>query len=202
MIEINPQNPQQKLISKVVQILKSGGVVAYPTDTIYGIGCDIFNKRAMEKIYRIKGRDKKKPMSFVCSDLSHISQFAKVSNYAYRIMKRLLPGPYTFVLEASSAVPRIVSTKRKTVGIRIPDSEIALSIVRDLGNPIISTSANMSGENIISDPFQIEDLFGSQLDAVIDGGNLSGDPSTVIDLSGDAPEVLRMGAGDTSWIEE
>ena len=202
MIEINPQNPQQKLISKVVQILKSGGVVAYPTDTIYGIGCDIFNKRAMEKIYRIKGRDKKKPMSFVCSDLSHISQFAKVSNYAYRIMKRLLPGPYTFVLEASSAVPRIVSTKRKTVGIRIPDSEIALSIVRDLGNPIISTSANMSGENIISDPFQIEDLFGSQLDAVIDGGNLSGDPSTVIDLSGDAPEVLRMGAGDTSWVEE
>ena len=202
MIEINPQNPQQKLISKEVQILKSGGVVAYPTDTIYGIGCDIFNKRAMEKIYRIKGRDKKKPMSFVCSDLSHISQFAKVSNYAYRIMKRLLPGPYTFVLEASSAVPRIVSTKRKTVGIRIPDSEIALSIVRDLGNPIISTSANMSGENIISDPFQIEDLFGSQLDAVIDGGNLSGDPSTVIDLSGDAPEVLRMGAGDTSWVEE
>ena len=201
MIQINPENPQQKLISKVVQVLKDGGVVAYPTDTIYGIGCDIFNKRAMEKIYRIKGRDKKKPMSFVCSDLSHISQFAKVSNYAYRIMKRLLPGPYTFVLEASSSVPRLVSTKRRTVGIRIPDSEIALSIVRDLGNPIISTSANMSGENIISDPFQIEDLFGSQLDAVIDGGKLSGNPSTVIDLSGDAPAVLRLGAGDTSWIE-
>ncbi|MBE9504838.1 MAG: threonylcarbamoyl-AMP synthase [Proteobacteria bacterium] len=202
MIQINPENPQKKLINKVVEILKEGGVIAYPTDTIYGIGCDIFNKRAIEKIYRIKGRDKKKPMSFVCSDLSHISQFAKVSNYAYRIMKRLLPGPYTFVLEASSAVPKLVSTRRKTVGIRIPNSEIALSIVRDLGNPIISTSANVSGENIISDPFQIEDLFGRQLDAVIDGGNLSGDPSTVIDLSGVAPVVLRVGAGDTSWVED
>ncbi len=202
MIQINPENPQKKLINKVVEILKEGGVIAYPTDTIYGIGCDIFNKRAIEKIYRIKGRDKKKPMSFVCSDLSHISQFAKVSNYAYRIMKRLLPGPYTFVLEASSAVPKLVSTRRKTVGIRIPNSEIALSIVKDLGNPIISTSANVSGENIISDPFQIEDLFGRQLDAVIDGGNLSGDPSTVIDLSGVAPVVLRVGAGDTSWVED
>lgn len=202
MIQINPENPQKHLINKVVEILKDGGIIAYPTDTIYGIGCDIFNKRAMEKIYMIKGRDKKKPMSFVCSDLSHISQFAKVPNYAYRIMKRLLPGSYTFILEASGQVPRLLSTKRRTVGIRVPDSEIALAIVRALGNPVISTSANISGENVISDPFEIEELFGSRLDAVIDGGKLAGDPSTVIDLSGDSPSVLRKGAGDISWMEE
>lgn len=202
MIHINPENPQKHLINKVVETLKKGGVIAYPTDTIYGIGCDIFNKKAMDKIIRIKGRDKKKPMSFVCSDLSHISQFARVSNYAYRIMKRLLPGPYTFILEASSMVPRSVAPKRKTVGIRIPDSEITLSIVKALGNPIISTSANISGENVISDPFDIEGLFGNQLDAVVDGGNLTGDPSTVIDLSGDKPIILRKGSGDYSWIDE
>ncbi len=201
LIQINAENPQRQLINQVVEILKEGGVIAYPTDTIYGIGCDIFNKKAMEKIFRIKGRDKKKPMSFVCSDLSHISQFARVPNYAYRIMKRLLPGPYTFVLEASGMVPRLLATKRKTVGIRVPDSAITLAIVKALGNPIISTSANISGESVLSDPFDIETAFGKQLDAIVDGGILTGDPSSVIDLSGDAPVILRRGAGDCSWVE-
>lgn len=186
----------------MVDILKEGGVIAYPTDTIYGIGCDILNKKALEKIYLIKGRDKKKPMSFVCSDLGHISRYAKISNYAYRIMKRFLPGPYTFVLEASSQVPRMLMPKRKTVGIRIPDNNIALSIVSSLGNPIISTSANISGEDVISDPARIEEKLGHALDAIIDGGMLSGDASTVIDLTGDAPEIIRKGAGDYSWVEE
>jgi tRNA threonylcarbamoyl adenosine modification protein (Sua5/YciO/YrdC/YwlC family) len=202
LININTQNPQKKDISKIAEILRDGGVIAYPTDTIYGIGCDIFSKKGIEKIYQIKGRDKKKPLSFICSDLSHISQFAKVPNYAYRIMKRLLPGPYTFILEASSEVPRMLVPKRKTVGIRVPDNEIALSIVRELGNPIISTSANLSGENVISDPADIEVILGKQLDAIIDGGVLSGDPSTVIDLTGNSPEIIRKGAGDYSWIEE
>jgi len=186
----------------VVDLLKQGGVIAYPTDTIYGIGCDIFNKKAIERIYHIKGRDKKKPMSFVCSDLSHISRFAKVSNYAYRVMKRLLPGPYTFVLDASSSVPKLLMPKKKTVGIRIPDNKITLAIVKALGNPIISTSANITGEETISDPFEIELNMGQRLDAVVDGGILAGDPSTVIDLTGDTALLLRRGAGDYSWIPD
>lgn len=149
----------------------------------------------------MKGRDKRKPMSFVCSDLSHISQFAKVSNSAYRIMKRCLPGPYTFILEASSEVPKMLMPKRKTVGIRIPDNEITLSLVKQLGNPIISTSANITGEDVISDPVEIDLYLGKFLDATIDGGILSGDPSTIIDLTGNVPSLIREGAGDYSWVE-
>ena len=189
------------MIGKVTEILRDGGVIAYPTDTIYGIGCDIFNKKALERIYMLKGRDRKKPMSFICSDLAHITEFAKVPNYAYRVMKRLLPGPYTFILEASSQVPKMLMPKRKTVGIRIPDNKIIQSIVKSLGNPVISTSANVSGEDALSDPVEIDLYMGKILDATVDGGILSGDPSTVIDLTGDAPEVLREGAGDFSWID-
>jgi len=202
LIEIHPQNPQSKRILEIVKILEGGGIVAYPTDTIYGIGCDIYSKKGLEKIQQIKGRDKNKPLSFICSDLAHISQFAKVPNYAYRIMKRLLPGPYTFILDASSEVPRMLMPKRKTVGIRVPDNAIVLSIVKELGHPLITTSANFSGEDVISDPFEIERIMGKQLDAVINGGRLSGEPSTVIDLTGNAPEIIRKGAGDYSWIEE
>ena len=201
LIQINPDNPQERLIKRAADILKTGGVISYPTDTIYGIGCDIYNKKALEKIYLMKGRDKRKPMSFVCSDLSHISQFAKVSNSAYRIMKRCLPGPYTFILEASSDVPKMLMPKRKTVGIRIPDNEITLSLVRELGNPIISTSANITGEDVISDPIEIDLYLGKFLDATIDGGILSGDPSTIIDLTGNVPSLIREGAGDYSWVE-
>lgn len=201
LIQINPDNPQERLIKRAADILKTGGVISYPTDTIYGIGCDIYNKKALEKIYLMKGRDKRKPMSFVCSDLSHISQFAKVSNSAYRIMKRCLPGPYTFILEASSEVPKMLMPKRKTVGIRIPDNEITLSLVKQLGNPIISTSANITGEDVISDPIEIDLYLGKFLDATIDGGILSGDPSTIIDLTGNVPSLIREGAGDYSWVE-
>jgi len=201
LIHINPDNPQERLIKRVVDVLKDDGVIAYPTDTIYGIGCDIFNKKALERIYLLKGRDRAKPMSFVCSDLSHISKFAKVSNYAYRIMKRLLPGPYTFILEASSEVPRMLMPKRKTVGIRIPDNAIATMLVETLGNPIISTSANISGEDIISDPREIDLFMGNILDLTVDGGMLPGEPSTIVDLTGDSPVLLRKGVGDYSWIE-
>ncbi len=201
LIQINPDNPQERLIKRAADILKTGGVISYPTDTIYGIGCDIYNKKALEKIYLMKGRDKRKPMSFVCADLSHISQFAKVSNSAYRIMKRCLPGPYTFILEASSDVPKMLMPKRKTVGIRIPDNEITLSLVRELGNPIIRTSANITGEDVISDPIEIDLYLGKFLDATIDGGILSGDASTIIDLTGNVPSLIREGAGDYSWVE-
>ena len=190
LISINPINPQTRLVRSVVDVLRRGGIVAYPTDTVYGVGCDIMNKKAIEKVYQLKQRHKSKPFSFICSDLKHISHYAKVSNYAYKTMRRLLPGPYTFILEGSRLVPKIMLTKRKTVGIRVPDNEISLAIVRTLGRPIISTSAGLD------DPYTIKDAFGQQLDLIIDGGPLYPNPSSVISLIGDVPEVIREGKGD------
>lgn len=199
LLEINPQNPQPRLVAQVVEVLNKGGVVAYPTDTTYGIGCSIFNKRGIERIYSIKQREKKKPFSFICADLSDIARYAKVSNYAFKIMKRLLPGPYTFVLDATSVVPDLLMTKQKTVGIRIPANKICLAVVKQLGHPIVTTSANLSGEEPIGDPFQVESYLGKLIDLTIDGGILSADVSSVVSLIGDVPEVLRKGVGDVSW---
>ncbi|MDO3376675.1 L-threonylcarbamoyladenylate synthase [Geoalkalibacter halelectricus] len=202
VLAINPQNPQDRLINQVVEKLKQGGVIAYPTDTTYGIGCDIFNKKGVKNIFQIKKRDLRKPFSFICADLSDVSNYAQVSNFAFKIMKRHLPGPYTFVLEATRIVPDSLVTKQKTVGIRIPENPIALSIVRALGHPLVTTSANISGEDVYHDPLDIEEHLGRMLDLVIDGGILRGDPSTVISLIGDRVEVLREGAGDLSWIHQ
>ena len=199
-IVINRDFPQQRLIKKVVKILKDGGVIAYPTDTIYGIGCDIFNKKGIEKIYQIKKREKNKPMSFICADLSDISQYAIVSNYAYRIMRKCLPGPYTFILEASSKTPKKIMSKRKTVGIRIPDHKICLAIVTELGHPLITTSANISTEEELNNPDDIEDKLGSSLGLIIDEGPLISEPSTIVDLTGDSPAVLREGKGEIKKI--
>lgn len=199
LLEINPQNPQPRLVAQVVEVLDKGGVVAYPTDTTYGIGCSIFNKRGIERIYSIKQREKKKPFSFICADLSDIARYAKVSNYAFKIMKRLLPGPYTFVLDATSVVPDLLMTKQKTVGIRIPANRICLAVVKQLGHPIVTTSANLSGEEPIGDPFQVESHLGKLIDLTIDGGILSADVSSVVSLIGDVPDVLRKGVGDVSW---
>jgi len=201
LIKINQQNPQQRLIMMVVDILKNGGVVVYPTDTYYGIGCDIMNKRAIEKIYQIKQRNNSKPFSFICSDLKNISLYAKVSNYAYKTMKRLLPGPYTFILEGSKLVPKIMLTKRKTAGIRVPDNQICLSLVKELGNPVINTSATKPDGTIIHDASLIHDYFGNRVDVVIDGTIVPGQPSSVIMLINDVPEVLRKGLGDVSIFE-
>lgn len=202
ILDINPHNPQQRLIAKVVETLEKGGIIAYPTDTTYGLGCSIFNKKGIERIYLIKQREKKKPFSFICSDLSEVARYAKVSNYAYKILKRYLPGPYTFVLDATSIVPDLLVTKQKTVGIRIPDNPICLSIVRSLGHPIITTSANISGEEPIGDPFLVDQIMGRQIDLVVDGGVLSAEVSSVVSLIGDYPEVLRQGIGDVSWCGE
>ncbi|MBU0985663.1 MAG: threonylcarbamoyl-AMP synthase, partial [Proteobacteria bacterium] len=169
LIEINPQNPQKRLIEKVVDILEKGGIIAYPTDTYYGIGCDIMNKKAIEKIYQLKQRNKTKPFSFICSGLKNISDYAKVSNYAYKTMKRLLPGPYTFILEGSKLVPKIMLTKRKTAGIRVPNNLICLALVNGLGNPIITTSATHPDGTVFHDPSLIHDFFETTIDAVIDG---------------------------------
>ncbi len=202
MLAVNPDNPQLRLIRQIVECLKQGGVIAYPTDTIYGLGCDIFNKKGVKKIYQIKQRDPRKPFSFICADLSDVSNYAQVSNLAFKIMKRYLPGPYTFVLQASRIVPDVLTTRQKTVGIRIPDNPVALSIVRELGHPLVTTSANVSGEESHCDPQEIEQQIGKQLDMVVDGGILMGESSTVISLVDDKVEVLRQGSGDTSWIHQ
>ncbi|MBP8986013.1 MAG: threonylcarbamoyl-AMP synthase [Syntrophobacterales bacterium] len=200
LLAINSDNPQTRLIRKTVDILRDGGIIVYPTDTVYGLGCDLFNKRGIEKIYEIKRRSMKQPFSFICADLKDISNYAIVSNYAYKTMRRMLPGPYTFILEATRLVPKILLTKRKTVGIRVPDNEICLSIVRELGHPIISTSVT-TGDEILSDPAEIEKKYGRAVDLVIDGGILATEKSSVVSLVNDIPEVIRVGKGDVSLFQ-
>lgn len=200
LLEINPDNPQPRLIAQVARSLQDGGVIAYPTDTTYGIGCSIFNKKGLERIYQVKQRDKRKPFSFICSDLAEVSRYARLTNMAFKAMKRCLPGPYTFVLEASREVPDLLTTRQKTVGIRIPDNRICMAIVQQLGAPIVTTSANLTGEEPVGDPFEIQRIFGNGLDLVVDGGLLTTDVSTVISMIGDRPEVLRQGSGLCDWL--
>jgi tRNA threonylcarbamoyl adenosine modification protein (Sua5/YciO/YrdC/YwlC family) len=202
LLEIDPIHPQPHQVARVVECLQSGGVIAYPTDTTYGIGCSIFNKKGLERIYQAKQRDKRKPFSFICYDLSDISRYTRLTNMAFKIMKRYLPGPYTFVLEASREVPDLLITKQKTAGIRMPENPICMAIVQGLGVPIVTTSANLSGEEPVGDPLEIQRQFGHALDMVIDGGLLATDVSTVVSLIGDRPELLREGAGDVSWLGE
>ena len=201
LFKVNPINPQSRLIQKAVDILIKGGIVVYPTDTHYGIGCDILNKKAIERIYQLKQRNKSKPFSFICSGLKNISHYAKVSNYAYKTMRRLLPGPYTFILEGSKLVPKIMLTKRKTAGIRVPDHKICLELVEGLGNPIINTSATMPDGSILNDASLIHDIFKNRIDLVIDGDIVPGKPSSVISLINDTPEIIREGAGDVSIFQ-
>jgi tRNA threonylcarbamoyl adenosine modification protein (Sua5/YciO/YrdC/YwlC family) len=199
LIEINPYNPQPRLISQAVMILKKGGLIAYPTDTMYGIGCDIFHQKAVKRVHRIKKRPKQKPFSFMCSCLKNISAYGHVSNIAYRLMKKNLPGPYTFVLPGTKLVPKIMLTKQKTVGIRVPDHPICLAIIEELGNPVLNTSAMLDGHNEpVLDGFDVAELFGNQVDLIIDGGEIYPEPSTVISLLTDQPEILREGKGDPS----
>jgi tRNA threonylcarbamoyl adenosine modification protein (Sua5/YciO/YrdC/YwlC family) len=196
--ELHPETPQLRYINKAVSVLKEGGVIIYPTDTVYGIGCDIFNKEALERIFAIKNDSTSKLFSFVCSDLKDISKYARVSDYAYRTMKHLLPGPYTFILPAAKLVPKKLWSKRKTVGIRIPNNNITMKLVEELGNPIISTSTTNRKGEVIYDPFEIKNIFNTQVDLMLSMGPLMGEPSTVVDLSDEEPEVLREGAGDVS----
>lgn len=198
LVAINSQNPQMRLIRRAVDILKSGGVVIYPTDTVYGMGCDLFNKRGIERIYDIQRRNRKQPLSFICSDLKDISRYTRVSDEAYKIMKRLLPGPYTFILEASRIVPKIILPKRQTTGIRIPDNRICQTLVAEMGSPIISTSVKDEGGELLSDPRVIEELFGKRVEMIIDGGIIAAAPSSVISLLPDGVEVIRAGKGDVS----
>ncbi|MCB0730538.1 MAG: threonylcarbamoyl-AMP synthase [Ignavibacteriae bacterium] len=196
--ELHPDNPQKRYISKAVETLKEGGVIIYPTDTVYGLGCDIFNKEAVERIYMIKNETDTKLFSFLCSDLKDISKYAKVSDFAYKSMRKLLPGPYTFVLPAAKEVPKKLWTKRKTVGIRVPNNEIARTLAFELGNPIVSTSATTRKGETLFDPLEIRTVFNNSVDLMLSMGALTGVPSSIVDLSGDEIEIIREGSGDLS----
>jgi len=198
--ELHPVNPQMRYINRAIEILKEGGVIIYPTDTVYGFGCDIFNKDAVERIHYIKNESGTKLYSFICPDLKDIATYAKVTDKAYKIMKKLIPGPYTFVLPAAREVPKKLWTKRKTVGIRVPDHEIARMLARELGHPIMSTSVTTRKGDLIFDPMEIKTVFNNNVDLMLSAGPVSGKPSSIIDFSGEEPEVLREGAGDVSMF--
>ncbi len=198
ILKINPDNPQERLLRQVVEVLTGGGLIGYPTDTGYALGCDLYNLKGIAKLYQIKRRPLSKPFSFICADLKNISEYARVGNFAYKTMKRLLPGPYTFILEASRQVPKILQTRRNTVGIRVPNHPICLALVGLLGHPIISTGANLAGSLAEPDPYEVAEMFKGSLDLVIDAGIIPPRPSSVVSLIDDVPEIIREGQGDVS----
>jgi tRNA threonylcarbamoyl adenosine modification protein (Sua5/YciO/YrdC/YwlC family) len=197
---VYPENPHLRVINKAVEILKDDGVIIYPTDTIYGLGASITSKKGIEKIYQIRKISANKLLSFICSDLKNLSEYAHIGNHAYKIMKRCVPGPFTFILPATKIVPKILHQKRRTVGIRIPDSALCRQIVDLLGNPIISTSVPDGADGFFTDPQEIISSMENDVDLVLDAGVIISEPSTIVDLSQDMPEIIRKGAGDISLI--
>ena len=198
-IEIDPFRPKPRAVFQVADILKKGGIIVYPTDTVYGLGCLITNKQGIDKINQIK--TSKKPKSIMFSDIKEISRYAKVSNEAFRLMRRLLPGPYTFILPSTRLVPRLLQRDRKAVGVRIPEHWFCKSIVEMAGEPIITTSIPLSDERIHVDPLQIEEQFGHMVDIIVDSGILPDIPSTILSLETDTLEIIRRGLGSIDMFE-
>jgi tRNA threonylcarbamoyl adenosine modification protein (Sua5/YciO/YrdC/YwlC family) len=194
LLPINPEHPEPRKIKRAVEILEKGGVIGYPTDTVYGLGCDLFNKQAIDRLYQIKGMVRDKSLAFICPDLSDISRYAVVENAVYRVLRRYLPGPYCFILQATRDVPKIIQNKQKTVGIRVPNHPVTLALVRELGRPLISTTAARPGQSPLVDPWEIDQEF-SGLDLVIDADAGGEVPTTVIDLSQGDVRIVREGAG-------
>ena len=204
LIQIHPEDPQPRLIKQVVECLQDGGVIIYPTDTVYGIGCDINKVKAVEKICRLKGVDPQKAqLSFICKDLSHLSDYTKsIDTPLYRLLKNILPGPYTFILPASKQVPKIVQSKKSTIGLRVPDNNICRHILELLDNPLLSSSLPGDGEvETYTDPEVMQETFGHQVDFVIDGGIGGMVPSTIIDCTGPEWVVTREGKGDIDVLK-
>jgi len=201
-LEIHPDNPQPRLLDQAVRVLRAGGVMAYPTDSCYALGCMIGNKDSMERIRAIRGVDDKHHFTLVCRDLSEIAHYARVDNQQYRMLKAATPGAYTFILEATKEVPRrLQHPKRSTIGLRVPDNRVVAALLKELDEPILSMTLALSGdEEPLHDPGEIEDRIGKRLDLIIDAGWCSHQPSTVIDLTGELPEVLRRGGGDPALL--
>ena len=199
LVKLYSENPNPKQIEVITGVLREGGVIIYPTDTVYGIGCDIHNQKAVERIARIKGiKPEKAEFSFICRDLSHLSEYARqVPNPVFKLMKRNLPGPFTFILNASNKVPKLLESKKKTVGIRIPANDIVAAIVEQLGNPLLTTSVHLDVEMIeyATDPELIHEKYADMVDLVVDGGYGGVEFSTIVDCTGDDPEIIRQGLG-------
>ena len=202
LIEIHPQDPQPRRVASIVETIQNGGLIAYPTDSSYAFGCHIGDRRAMDRIRRIRRTDKKHNFTLVCSDLSEISAYARVDNWAFRMMKSMTPGPYTFILPATREVPkRLQNPKRRTIGLRVPDHILVHAVLRTLGEPIMSSTLTLPGDDRpLTDPLEIEERIGNQIDLIIDGGPAGIDPTSVIDLSGGTVEILRAGRGDISGL--
>lgn len=198
---VDEQYPNARQVARVADIIKEGGLVVYPTDTIYGLGCDIMNKRSVEKVYQMKGKDRKHPLSFICPDLKNIARYAIVSNVAYRLMKRILPGAYTIILPASREVPRLMLSKTATVGIRVPAHPVTQLLLENLENPIVTTSVPSPEHTQFSDPQEIAHRLPF-LDAIIDCGLIAPEPSTVIDMTEDIPKLIRQGKGPLDAIPD
>jgi len=198
LIEIHPQDPQPRRIKAIVEIIHSGGLIAYPTDSSYAFGCHIGDKKAIDRIHRIRRTDKKHNFTLVCADLSEISAYARVDNWAYRMLKSMTPGPYTFVLPATREVPkRLQNPKRRTIGLRVPDHRLVQIMLAELGEPIMSSTLSLPGDSMpLTDPLEIEERIGHQIEAIIDAGPAGIEPTTVLDLSGGTVEILRVGRGD------
>jgi len=197
-LEIDPKNPDQRSVDQAVAILQRGGIIVFPTDTGYAIGCDLFQKKAISRIFQIKNRNKKKPLTFICSNFGEFSQFAIVSNSVYRDMRRLLPGSYTFVLPSTKMVPKLLVSSRSSVGIRIPDHAVPIALASSLQHPIIGASCSIEEEDGMTDPKQIEKKMGKLVDLILDAGVISSEPSSVIDYSLPEPVIVREGKGDLS----
>jgi tRNA threonylcarbamoyl adenosine modification protein (Sua5/YciO/YrdC/YwlC family) len=194
LVPINAEHPEPRKVRRAVEALEAGEIIAYPTDTVYGLGCDLFNKKAIDRLYQIKRMAKNHQLAFVCPDLSNIARYAIVDNHQYRILRRMLPGPYCFILEATREVPKIVQSKKKTVGIRVPAHEVICAVTRELGRPVISTTAAHAGDEPHVDPREIDMAFHG-LGLVLDAGGGGVVPTTIIDLTQSPPIVVREGAG-------
>ncbi len=195
ILEVSSVHPQPRHVLKAAEVLEDGGLIAYPTDTYYGIGCDLMSRKAIDKLYNVKDRDRRKPFAFLCPDLSDVARYAKVSNFAYRTMRQLTPGPFTFVLEATKLVPEMMQSKQKQVGIRVPQAPLMLAIAAQLGRPIVTTSATTADGDVLTDAKSIKEELGSRLDLILDGGVQPSEPSTIVSLIGDQIAVLRQGKG-------
>jgi tRNA threonylcarbamoyl adenosine modification protein (Sua5/YciO/YrdC/YwlC family) len=198
--QIHPENPQLRLIKQAAEIVRSGGLIVYPTDSSYAFGCALEEKSAMERIIRIRRLDEKHNFTLVCRDLSEIASYAKVENTHYRLLKGFTPGPYTFILKATKQVPRrLWNEKRKTIGIRVPAHPIALALLAELGEPLMSSTLSLPGEEMpLTDPYEMRDLLDAQVDLIIDGGYCGHEPTTVVDMEEETPKVVRVGRGDAS----
>ena len=202
LLSINPKNPQPRLVQQVVELLENDGVIIYPTDTVYGLGCSIYSKKAMKRLHLIKKMDPKKPLTLICSNQTQIQEYTQgIETPIFKLLRKHLPGPYTFVFRASKIVPKMMLTPRSTVGFRWPDHPITLAIVEMLGHPILSSSLRISEDQLCDDPQEIHDHFKKRVDAVVDGGSIFAEHSTIIDFSQGDPILLRQGKGNSSWLE-